>query len=211
MRRVAGRHRAARDVLEILAATRCLSIYRGQIRAIVSRIAFDQISRPHGWVAPITARFLNRINGSHNETAVERLCSDDTVCVDLGFGGGAGLAALLRHPRRVVVGIDPSVEMVQRSRRRFGGAVNAGRLILIQGTAEHLPLATHSVDAVVTVHSIYYWSDWLAGMREVARVVRPNGTCLVGVGPNANAHAKQLGLDRVGFRAPTVRDITAGL
>jgi SAM-dependent methyltransferase len=181
------------------------------IRATVRRVTFQQISKPRGWLAPVTARILNRINARHNDAVVGRLSPNDAMVVDVGFGGGIGLAALLQHPERVVVGIDPSMEMIRHCRRQFRTAIDNGRLTLVQGVAEQLPLPANSVNAVVTVHSVYYWSDLSAGLRETARVVTDTGICIVGVGPNANAHAQRLGLGAAGFRAPSVEDIAAVL
>jgi ubiquinone/menaquinone biosynthesis C-methylase UbiE len=44
-----------------------------------------------------------------------------------------------------------------------------------QATAESMPLAVSSVDLVLCAVSMHQWSDSGAGLREVARVLRPGG------------------------------------
>lgn len=127
--------------------------------------------------------------------------------LELGFGGGVSLERLLAIDGGAVVAVDPSIEMVERARRRFSTGVHGRRLSLIQATAELLPLGAGSLDAVVSVHSLYYWHDWKAGLREVARALAPNGALILGSGMRANEHAQALGLDRAGFRAPSPDDI----
>ena len=50
---------------------------------------------------------------------------------------------------------------------------------LIQGNASILPLRDRSFDAVVSVSSFHYWSDPMAGLAEVRRVLRPDGQFVV--------------------------------
>ena len=72
-------------------------------------------------MSTIAAIVLNLSNRSINRDAVAVLDPEpkDRVA-DIGFGGGAGLKELLKHPNLSVVGVEPSTEMIARMQRRLG-------------------------------------------------------------------------------------------
>jgi len=119
---------------------------------------------------------LNRINRSSNRQAVAalQLRRGDRV-LDLGFGGGVGLAALLRTPASLVCGVEVSAEALAAARRRFAAELASGRLVLSEGSAAALPFPDGGLDAVLTVNTLQFWPDPAAGAREVARVLAPGG------------------------------------
>ena len=96
------------------------------------------------------------------------------VVLEVGFGGGGLLAALLARSRHVV-GVDISAAMLRRAERRFAGALEAGTLRLIHTSAETLPLSDASVDRIASVSSLYFWPKLDAAFRELARVMKPGG------------------------------------
>jgi SAM-dependent methyltransferase len=105
---------------------------------------------------------------------------DDVL--EIGFGGGALLADLLKATDGHVIGADNSEAMVQRARRRFRGC---DRLALHLASVEALPLVEASVDKACSVNNLYFWPDPAAGMRELARVVRPGGRLAIAFEPPA--------------------------
>ena len=117
---------------------------------------------------------MNRLTLAQLEVGPE----DDAL--EVGFGGGGLLAGLLKATRGRVVGVDISEAMVERARRRFR---SFDRLGLHLGSVEALPLAEASVDTACSVNSLYFWPDPAAGMRELARVVRPGGRLAIAFEP----------------------------
>ena len=97
--------------------------------------------------------------------------------LEIGFGGGGLLAALLQAGARPV-GVDPSRAMVERARWRLGGRVE-----LAEASAEALPLADASVDKAASVNSIYFWPQPEAAVAELARVVRTGGRVAIAFEP----------------------------
>lgn len=86
--------------------------------------------------------------------------------VDLGCGNGP-LAALLGDYE--VIGIDGCDAEIARARARLPSA----RFVTARGDA--LPLATASVDAVLSHHAVYLFAPIQPALAEVARVVRTGG------------------------------------
>lgn len=90
---------------------------------------------------------------------IEQALGDATSVVNVGAGAGS-----YEPPHRQVVAIEPSRTMI--------GQRPAGAAPAIQGVAEHLPVATGSVDAATAFLTVHHWSDQPAGLRELARVAR---------------------------------------
>jgi ubiquinone/menaquinone biosynthesis C-methylase UbiE len=87
--------------------------------------------------------------------------------VDLAAGTGK-LTALLVEAGADVIAIEPIAAMRDRLRRQLPGTP------VLAGTAEDLPLANRSVDAVLVAQA-FHWFDVRRAMTEIARVVRPGG------------------------------------
>jgi SAM-dependent methyltransferase len=87
--------------------------------------------------------------------------------LDLGAGTGKLTRALLDAGHRVT-----AVEPLDEMRAILSSQLPAARAL--GGSAEHLPLADASVDAVA-VGSAFHWFDEHAALAEIARVVRPPG------------------------------------
>ena len=74
-----------------------------------------------------------------------------------------------------VVGVEVSPDMVAMASRRNAGSVAAGRMRLHQGDGTTLPVTDDSLDAVIGVHTVYFWPAPAATLTEVARALRPGG------------------------------------
>ncbi|MDX6415129.1 MAG: demethylmenaquinone methyltransferase / 2-methoxy-6-polyprenyl,4-benzoquinol methylase [Gaiellaceae bacterium] len=96
--------------------------------------------------------------------------SDDTV-LDVATGTGAVARELIRQKGCTVVGLDQSPEMLAEARRRLPEDVT-----LIDGSADRLPFADASFDALTFTYLLRYVPDPAATLRELVRVVRPGGT-----------------------------------
>ncbi len=99
--------------------------------------------------------------------------------LDAGCGDGRYLAALpgLGPVPRRAVGVDIADSMLATA----GRAATAAGLEpeLVQGNLERLPLADADFDLVVSIQVLEHLLDPAAGVRELARVLRPGGTLLL--------------------------------
>lgn len=153
----------------------------------IKSFLLDQVGSPSGWFAPVVAWIFNTSNKRHNVETVAALdLEPNWTVIDLGFGGGASLPALLGAlPHGHVLGVEPSREMIKRGEKRYSEAVGEERLELRAGSAEEIPARDGSIDAVLTVNTVYFWSDLASGLSEVLRVLRVGGRLAVGVGDPA--------------------------
>jgi arsenite methyltransferase len=175
-----------------------------------------QLGHPRGPFGRLVGRALNRRNARTVQAAVAAVpVRPGDVLADLGFGGGLGLQLLLRRlddaGRRSgrVHGVDVSETMLAAASRRFRRPVAAGHLQLHRGPMEAVPLADSSVDAAITLNTIYFLPDLPAVFREVQRVLRPGGRLVVGLGdPDAMA---RMAVTREGFHVRPVVEVADAL
>ncbi|WP_224241446.1 bifunctional demethylmenaquinone methyltransferase/2-methoxy-6-polyprenyl-1,4-benzoquinol methylase UbiE [Hyalangium gracile] len=96
--------------------------------------------------------------------------------LDLATGtADLALKVLRRHPKTTVVGVDPSVGMLEIGRRKVAEAGLAGQCELQVGDAQVLPFPDHSFDGVCIAFGIRNVPDRARALREMARVTRPDG------------------------------------
>jgi SAM-dependent methyltransferase len=146
------------------------------------RFLARQFAKPQGLVGRwLIGTWLDRVNQGMNSLALRLLdVRPGEHVLEVGFGGGNLLAAILAEEPERAIGVDLSEEMVERSRRRFRRDIAAGRARILHGSVDSLPLGTEAVDKACTLNSLYFWPDPSAAFRELARVIRPGGSLVLG-------------------------------
>ncbi len=142
----------------------------------------NQFARPRGWGGRFVGRVMALGNADMAWRAARRLdLSGSERVLEVGFGPGVGIRALRRPlPRGEVVGIDPSEVMLAQARRRNRRAVRNGRVALGLGSVPGLDI-DGPFDAAVSLNNVMLWDGLDAGVRDLARVLRPHGQLLIGV------------------------------
>jgi SAM-dependent methyltransferase len=100
-------------------------------------------------------------------------CAPDATILDLGCGAGPVTGAL-RERGRHVIALDYSPDMLQLAARRLAG-LRGTRGGLVQGDSRRLPFADGTLDAVVCLGVISYVQDYESVLREIRRVLKPDG------------------------------------
>ena len=101
--------------------------------------------------------------------------SEDVV-LDVATGTAAVALELVRQKGCSVVGVDQSPEMLAEGRRRLLLAAETARVRLVEGSAQELPFEDGSFDGLTGAYLLRYLDDLPAGLRELARVLRPGAT-----------------------------------
>lgn len=171
-----------------------------------------QLGNPSGALGAVVGRILDRMNRFAIEAAVEACgAREGQAAADIGFGGGVGLSLLLRQVGAdgTVHGVEISPDMLARAESRFARDIGTGRLRVLSGALGELPLADASLDAAITVNTVYFVDDLDRACAELARVVRPTGRIVVGVGdPDAMA---KMPFTAHGFRLRPVTEVVEAL
>ncbi|HWZ18261.1 MAG TPA: class I SAM-dependent methyltransferase [Ktedonobacteraceae bacterium] len=90
--------------------------------------------------------------------------------LDVGCGTGRLLRRAYRYwPEAQLIGVDPADGMIERAKLLTPNAT------FFTSMAETLPLPDASVDLALSTTSFHHWQDQEAGIREIARVLRPGG------------------------------------
>ncbi|HHH11297.1 MAG TPA: arsenite methyltransferase [Sorangium sp.] len=118
--------------------------------------------------------------GCGNPTAIANLSSGQVV-VDLGSGAGldALLAAKQVGPNGRVIGIDMTPEMLERARTNAVQAGHARNVEFREGVIEELPVASASVDVIISNCVINLSPEKDRVFREAYRVLRSGGKLVV--------------------------------
>jgi ubiquinone/menaquinone biosynthesis C-methylase UbiE len=70
--------------------------------------------------------------------------------------------------------------MLEQAKARSAKAMATGRVELRRGSVERLPFEDATFDKALAVNSMQVWSDAVAGLREIRRVLKPGGTVVLG-------------------------------
>jgi ubiquinone/menaquinone biosynthesis C-methylase UbiE len=95
--------------------------------------------------------------------------------LEVGIGSGLNLPFYgpgVRH----VIGLEPSPKLLAMARRAAGA--QTGRVELLKGSAEYIPLDRASVDTVVTTWTLCSIPDARGALAEMRRVLKPDGRLL---------------------------------
>ncbi len=124
-----------------------------------------------------------------------KLNSGDRV-LDLATGtGDLAIDIARRHPEVTVVGVDPSVGMLDVGRGKIEKAGLGDRITMREGIGEALPFEDESFDAVTIAFGIRNCTDRPKAISEMKRVTRRGGR--IGI--------LELGEPRGGIMAPLAR------
>jgi ubiquinone/menaquinone biosynthesis C-methylase UbiE len=110
---------------------------------------------------------LNTLVASHRKTGA-------LAILDVGSGTGRLLSLLSNtNPDDDYVGVDPAEQMVSVAKRSYPN------MRFLQAKAEHLPFEDNSFDLVFSTDSFHHWQDQMQGLKEISRVVKPDGVVII--------------------------------
>jgi len=132
------------------------------------------------WLEGVPEATIASFAGTGNPFALGRLQSGERV-VDIGCGAGIDslIAAKMVGDTGRVIGVDLTPEMVAKARAGAQQA-GAGNVEFRQGLAESLPVEDSWADVVISNGVVNLFPDKLAGLREIGRVLKPEGRLQVG-------------------------------
>jgi len=148
------------------------------VRAL-DRDVIGQAHRPRGTAGRVTAWEMARrpSNRQRNRWVVSLLDVQPADRVlEIGFGPGVAIAELARAGACHVWGIDHSEVMVRQASRRNAAAIRAGRVTLLNASADQLPPAVGGpFDAILAVNSLGFWPAPGERLAELRQRLAPGG------------------------------------
>lgn len=132
-------------------------------------------------VGELGHQILDRMNESHESMAQWGVThfeiNEDSKILDIGCGGGRNIerfAGQISENGRVV-GIDYSEVSVEKSTKLNQGAIDAGKVNVLQGSVSEMPFYDETFDIVTGFETIYFWPDFINDLKEVNRVLKKDG------------------------------------
>jgi len=95
--------------------------------------------------------------------------------LDVGSGTGRFSMPLINNGINVV-GIDYSYKMLEQFSAKLRGLSHDNTII--QGDVVNLPFKSSQFDAVIVSHVFHLVSNWKMAIKEICRILRPNGYLL---------------------------------
>lgn len=100
--------------------------------------------------------------------------------LDVATGTGDLAIAMARRIKDVqILAVDISERMLDVARRKIVARGLDGRIVLDRGDAEHLEVAAASIDVATVAFGVRNFGDLDAGLRELARVIKPGGKVVI--------------------------------
>jgi len=175
----------------------------------IGRTVSAQAARPHGPIGWALGHLWVHETAAVNDRAIALLEPEPGEHVlELGCGPGRTAAQIARHGARVTC-LDPSPAMIAAARRRNRAAIDAGTVRLLIGDAGSVPAPDASYQAALAVHTIYFWPDLGAGLREAHRVLVPGGRLAIGFRPAERGRPRRL--DPMIYKIPTTNQLIEAL
>ncbi len=140
-----------------------------------------QTEQPRGWLGRVTGWAMNRLNRKLNRITIQQLkLGPEDRILEVGCGAGEALRmALEETPCRNAAGIDCSPEMIEETAKLNQTAMQSGSLELLPGQVEELPWPDEHFTQVFAISNFHIWESRRAGLREILRVLQPEGLFLL--------------------------------
>jgi ubiquinone/menaquinone biosynthesis C-methylase UbiE len=141
----------------------------------------DQYKRPTGRRGRQVAALMNREHESLTLWGLTKVeIGSDYVILDVGCGGGKTVTRLAQlAPHGKVFGIDYSPDMVEYSKKVNKKLIAQHRVEIVGGSVEKTGLPNDYFDLVTAFETYYFWTNFPDGLREIMRVLQPDGKLLL--------------------------------
>jgi ubiquinone/menaquinone biosynthesis C-methylase UbiE len=175
------------------------------------RPLFRQFARPTGLLGRLAGRIMAKSDADDRWIVDLLQVQPDDRVLDVGCGPGVALGLVAeRATSGLVVGFDPSDEMLRQAASRNESAVRAGRVELKRGEVSALPYPDGFFTRACAIHTLYFWPSIEDGLRELHRVLGPNGLLILAVRMQHD-HAGILEPSRYGLADAHLDEIVATL
>jgi ubiquinone/menaquinone biosynthesis C-methylase UbiE len=145
----------------------------------------SQFAHPEGLLGRFVGMILALKNRERNAWTISLLdIQPRDQVLEIGFGPGQAIEEVAKLTSKgFVAGMGLSDTMVAQASKRNSAAIRSGRVLLQQGAESPLPFEDNKFNKVFAVNSLQFWSNPIAGLQEVRRVLKPSGRVVITIQP----------------------------
>ena len=139
-----------------------------------------QLSCPSGEKGVEMGHAMHEGNIGMTLATIDALCIDEKdVVLEIGHGNCGHLKQIfaVSKPARYI-GLEISKTMHEEAQKQLS-EVNDATIEFKLYAGDVLPLERESIDKIMTVNTVYFWKEPLCFFKEIARVLKKGGTCIV--------------------------------
>lgn len=144
-----------------------------------------QLRKPQGEDGIKTGEWMNTGNLQMNKNTLSVLDPQNgDYILEIGMGNGLFVKDIVENkPLLRYTGCDLSQEMVTEAAKLNAAHLKSGQVNFLQGTLLDLPMQDESFDKLFTVNTIYFWDREIDALKELKRVLKPNGLLIIALRP----------------------------
>jgi ubiquinone/menaquinone biosynthesis C-methylase UbiE len=148
------------------------------------------LRNPEGDMGLEVAAWLNETNRRGNAQLLAALrLEPQSQVLEIGFGNGRAVPAVLALAQDGhYAGIDISPTMVEEAKRFNAEFVTSGHAEFHCAGAERMPFPDAVFDRAFSIGVVHFWSEPVVALKELRRVLRPNGFAIMGALAPPGAH-----------------------
>ncbi|MES2678971.1 MAG: class I SAM-dependent methyltransferase [Bacteroidota bacterium] len=168
-----------------------------------------QLRQPQGDYAKEVGERMNEGNLQMNLYTIEKLnINPSDRVLEIGMGNGFFVKNILGKNESVAyTGCDFSEAMVREAGTRNEEYLKNKRAGFFLANAEHLSFPDNSFNKIFTVNTIYFWDQPEAVLKELGRVLTPEGVLLIALRPKSVMD--HFPMTKFGFNTFSAKDVSA--
>jgi ubiquinone/menaquinone biosynthesis C-methylase UbiE len=160
----------------------------------------SNLRQPKGFFGRLVGFLMNKSNDFMNRFTINILKPQkgDHI-LEIGFGNGKYIKEIARVTQNgFVAGVDFSETMVSQARTRNKVLIDQGIVDIKLGEVNNIPFGNNAFDKVFTVNTIYFWPNPETDLKEICRVLKPDGMLIISF--RSKEKMAKLGFTKNGFR-----------
>lgn len=140
-----------------------------------------QARKPDKWFGRFFAVAMNKSHEAMTAWGLDHLRIESQFHIlDVGCGGGRTIEKLAAIARTGIIhGIDYAEGSVAVARKHNASLIQTGHVVIQKASVSQLPFPDNTFDLVTAIETQYYWPDLSGDMREILRVLKPDGRLAV--------------------------------
>ncbi len=167
-----------------------------------------QLRQPNGEMGVEVSNRMNQGNAFMNGFAIDQLkLAGNETLLEIGPGNCLFAKELLsKYANLLYRGVDYSDLMILEAKKMVREFIQQGRASIHHTSIADLPFPDETCDKILGVNVIYFWDTPEVELKELGRVLRPNGTIVLGM--RAKETMEQLPVTKYNFNLYSKEDIS---